>query len=70
MLLHAEIFGKTLASPGITVKSISLFLQIELRVSVCCGHISARLSWMLPSLAAKKGSYDVLSSIINLSSIF
>lgn len=27
MLLHAEIFGKTFASPGITVKSINLSLQ-------------------------------------------
>jgi len=58
MLLPAEILGKMLASPGITVKSAnlvhSLFLQIELWVSVC-GHISARLSWMVQWLASKKG---------------
>lgn len=59
MLLHAEILGKILLPPGIMVKSInlrhSLFLQIELWVSVCCGHISARLSWIVPSLSSKEG---------------
>lgn len=61
MLLHAEILGKMLASPGITVESIHLstqpiFANRIIGFSLLWSHF-CRLTWAVPSLASKKGDH-------------